>query len=98
MENSQNKESYLHRKTDQLRQWERVIDRLVSRVDKADDGSKTKLQNRLTKILAKKANTEIVLKQLHDTGNEKWDNIRAVLEQNWLELREAFLETSEESG
>ena len=94
MENFQNKESYLHRRADQLQQWDRVIDRLTSRADKAKDKSKVELRNHIAKIQAKKAKTENILKQLHNAGNEKWDNIKAAFEENWLELREAFLEVS----
>jgi len=84
----------MHRRADQLQQWDRVIDRLTSRADKTNDKSKADLRNHIAKIQAKKVKTENLLEQLHEAGNENWDNIKAAFEENWLELREAFLEAS----
>ena len=94
MENIKNRESYLQRRAEQLRQWERVIDKLISRADKAKDRSKTELGHHIVKIQVKKARTEAKLRQLHEAGNEKWDDIKADLEISWVELREAFSKAS----
>jgi hypothetical protein len=94
MENHKNKESYLQRRTQQLQQWERVIDKLISRADKAKDISETDLRHHIVKIQVKKARTEVILRHLQEEGNGKWDDIKAGLEKSWVELREAFLKAS----
>jgi hypothetical protein len=97
MENHKNKESYLQIKAQQLRQWERVIDKLISRADKAKDKRETDLRHHIVKIQVKKARTEVILRHLHEEGNGKWDDIKAGLEKSWMELREAFLKASARS-
>ena len=94
MENFINKESYLQRRTEQLRQWERVMDKLILRADKAKNDQKTELAHHIVKIQEKKAKTEFKLRQLQESGNEKWDDFKVGLEKSWVELREAFLEAS----
>ena len=97
MENHKNKESYLQRRTQQLQQWERVIDKLISRADKAKDISETDLRHHIVKIQVKKARTEVILRHLQEEGNGKWDDIKAGLEKSWKDLRKAFLKASANS-
>jgi hypothetical protein len=94
MENLKDKESYLQRKAQQLRQWERVIEKLISRADRAKDKRETELRHHILKIQVKKARTEAKLRQLQEEENGKWDDIKAGLEKSWVELREAFLKAS----
>jgi hypothetical protein len=94
MENHKNKESYLQRRIQQLQQWERVIDKLISRADLAKDKRETELRHHIVKIQVKKARTEVILRHLQEEGNGKWDEIKASLEKSWVELREAFLKAS----
>ena len=94
MENLKDKESYLQRKAQQLRQWERVIEKLISRADRAKDKRETELRHHILKIQVKKTRTEAKLRQLQEEENGKWDDIKAGLEKSWVELREAFLKAS----
>jgi hypothetical protein len=94
MENFKNKESYLQRKAKQLQQWERVIDKLISRVEQTKDRKKTELRHHIVKIQVKKARTAVKLRQLQNTGNGKWNEIKADFEKSWRELRQAFLKAS----
>lgn len=97
MKNLTKKESYLHRRAEQLVQWERVIDKLISRADEASGKHKTELRHHIIKIRVKKARTEVILRQLQEAGNGKWDEIKAILEISWRELRESFLKASANS-
>jgi hypothetical protein len=94
MENPKNRESYLQRRAEQLRQWDRVMAKLIARVDKVKGKSNTDLRHHIVKIQVKKARTEVKLRQLQEEGNGKWDDIKADLEKLWGELREAFLKAS----
>jgi hypothetical protein len=94
MENLINKESYLLRRAEQLHQWERVIDKLISRDERAKDRSKTELHHHIVKIWVKKARTEVKLRHLKDAEKGKWNDLKADLEKSLEELREAFLKSS----
>jgi hypothetical protein len=94
MESLKNREFYLHRRAEQLRQWERVIDKLIVRADKASDKSRKELRRHIARIKVKKASTEVKLKHLQEEGNGNWDALKADLELNWVELRKAFLRAS----
>jgi hypothetical protein len=95
--NLKNKESYLYRRTEQLRQWERVIDNLTLMADKASGKRKTELLHHIIKIRVKKARTEVILRQLREAEDCKWDELKTILEISWRELRQSFLKASAKS-
>ncbi len=97
MEYSKDKELYLQKRTKQLLQWDRVIDKLKLRAAKAEDKRKTDLDHHIIKIQVKKARTEVKLRQLIRASNEMWDEIKNGLEKSWLDLRKAFLKASAKS-
>ena len=97
MEYSKDKELYLQKRTKQLLQWDRVIDKLKLRAAKAEDKRKTALDHHIIKIQVKKARTEVKLRQLIRASNEMWDEIKNGLEKSWLDLRKAFLKASAKS-
>jgi len=94
MENLDHNETYLRRKTEQLRQWDGVIDKLTVRADKAVDKGRTDLQHHIIKIKVKKARTEVILRKLQQPDNENWNTLKAAFEKSWRELRETFLKAS----
>jgi len=94
MEDHKNKESYMQRKAQQLMQWERVIDTLQARADKAKDKSKSDLRRHIVKIQVIKARTAVILNRLRNADNGNWDNIKADLEKSWGLLRKAFSNAS----
>lgn len=93
-EHSKEEKSYLKRRTIQLRQWERVLDKLISKADKAKDKRRRDLHHHIIKIQVKKDRTEVKLRQLIRASHEMWDEIKAGMEKSWRELREAFLKVS----
>ncbi len=80
----------MQRKAQQLIQWERVIDKLQARADKAKDKSKSDLRRHIIKIKIIKARTAVILNRLRNADNGNWDNIRMDLEKSWGLLRRAF--------
>ena len=94
MEDHKNKESYMQRKAQQLIQWDRVIDKLQARADKAKDKSKSDLHRHIIKIKVIKARTAVILNRLRNADNGNWDNIRMDLEKSWGLLRRAFSNAS----
>lgn len=93
-EHSIENESYLQRRAIQLRQWQRVLDRLISRAVKAEGKSRREQHRHIIKIQVKKDRTEVKLRQLSRASNKMWDNIKIGMEKSWKELREAFLKAT----
>jgi hypothetical protein len=88
------KEIYLERRIKQLKQWDRVIEKLKSRADKANDKTEEDLRHHIVKIQVKKARTEVRLRQLQNEDDNKWAFTKAGLEKSWLDLRNAILRAS----
>jgi hypothetical protein len=93
-ERSLENESYLQRRAIQLRQWQRVLDRLISRADKAEGKNRRDQHHHIIKIQVKKDRTEVKLRQLDRANNKIWDEIKTGMEKSWKELREAFLKAT----
>ena len=94
LENLKSKELYIQRKSQQLRQWEHVINLLRARADKSKANNKSELRKHIGNILVKKARSEYKLKLLQQASNEKWNASKTGLEKSWLELRASFLDAS----
>jgi len=94
METQENKKSYLDKRSEQMQRWDKTIDKLIKRANKQKDADHTELRHHIVKLQVKKARTEVKLLQLGEAGREKWDILKAGMEKNWTELREAFLKAS----
>jgi hypothetical protein len=97
MESLKNKKFYLHRRAEQLEQWDRVIDRMKARVANAQNQSKIEILHHIMRIQVKKASIVDNLMNLQKAGNEVWDDMKSDVEKKWVELRNAFLDTSARS-
>jgi hypothetical protein len=53
MENLKNKDPYLHRKVEQLHQWERVLDNLIARAKKTEDKKKADVKQKKNEKMEK---------------------------------------------
>ena len=93
-ERSLENETYLQRRTIQLSQWQRVLDRLISRAVKAEGKSRRDQHHHIIKIQVKKERAEVKLRQLDRASNKIWEEIKTGMEKSWKELREAFLKAS----
>ncbi len=88
------KKSYLDRRTEQLRQWEPILGKLILRAEKAPNKSETELHHHIIKIQVKKARIEAKLKALRKAGKGEWDDLKIGFENSWKDLRQAFLKSS----
>ena len=94
MNDDKDNKSYLNGRAEQMRQWDGIIDKLIHRANKQKDENHTELRHHIVKLQVKKARTEVKIRQLQEAGKEKWDDLKAGLEKNWIELREAFSKAS----
>lgn len=97
MRNLINRESYLQTKTKQLLQWDRVIEKLISRADNTADRGQTEIRHHIIKIQVNKARAEAKLRKLQKENNGNWNDIKADFEKSWNELRQSFLKASTRS-
>jgi hypothetical protein len=89
-----NKDSYLQRKAEQLHQWERVMDNLIIRAQRASDNKKIEILDQIKRIKAKKASIKNQLKRMETSGEKEWQDEKDSLEKSWKELRDAFSNTT----
>lgn len=93
--NNKSKEFYLNRKVEQLQQWERVIEKIISRAENANGENKSKIHQHLNNIQTQKSRIERIVEHLQNAENEKWDSSKINLEKKWVILRESFLNASQ---
>lgn len=86
----EDKKSYLQKLAEQLQEWDTEIDELKVQAHLAKADAKDALQKQLDELNAKKQAAQIKLKQLQETGDEAWDDIKTGVEKSWTELRGAF--------
>ena len=91
MESLKKRESYIYRRTEQLQQWDCVIERMKARAIKAKDQSKIDLLHHIVQIQVKRVRIAVNLKNLKETKNEIWDDMKSDIEIKWRELRNAIL-------
>ena len=94
MNNKNSNRFYLQRKTNQLKQWEKVLDKIILRAEISNDKNKSIILRQINKIQTLKLKTENILGQLKQAENERWHTSNTNLEKNFENLRRAFLESS----
>lgn len=94
MKNPNTNKFYLQRKAKQLKQWEKVLDKIILRAEISNDKDKTKIFQHINKIQAIKLRIEDILNQLQHAENERRGASNINLEKNFDNLRQAFLESS----
>ncbi len=98
MEASEIKKLYVDRKTLQLKQWDRVIAKLILMAKQEDNKSKKDLLHHIKKINIKITRIERKLKKLRESGNQNWFNIKSDIEIKWKDLRKVILKGSAKAG
>ena len=91
----EDKKSYLHKMADQLKQWDTKIDELKAKAVKVKTESRAELLSQIDVLRAKKKSVQDKLKQLQESGDGAWDEIKAGLERSWTEFKGAFSKASE---
>jgi hypothetical protein len=94
MKNQNSNEFYLRRKAQQLKQWGKVLDKIILRAEISNGNNKSIIIKHINKIQSLKLKTENILEQLKKAENERWDSSNINLEKNFENLRKAFLESS----
>ncbi len=90
MDTMNDKKLYLQRKADQVQQWERVMENMIARANKAKDKERSEILNQIDNIKVKKENIEHHLRRCKISDEKDWKNEKNDLDKSWKELRDAF--------
>jgi chromosome segregation ATPase len=90
----EDKNSYLQKMADQLKQWDAEIVDLKTKAGKAKGESRTGLHSQIDELRAKKEAAQDKLKQLREAGDGAWDDMKAGFERSWREFKGAFSNAS----
>jgi hypothetical protein len=94
MKNHNSNGSYLQRKAEQLKQWEKVLNKLILRAKISNDKNRIIILKHIKNIQSLKLKAEHTLEHLQQAENERWNSSNNNLEKNFENLRKAFLESS----
>jgi ElaB/YqjD/DUF883 family membrane-anchored ribosome-binding protein len=86
----EDKKSYLKRMADQLSKWDAEINELKRKAEKAKTDSGSDLQKQIKELRAKKKIVQDKYKQLQETGDEAWNELKTGFEKSWTELKVTF--------
>lgn len=85
-----NKEAYKAKIRAQLDEWKAEADKLRARIKKKQADGKIDSSNYLDELKIKQQEARAKLKQLEDSGEDAWDDIKSGLEKATAELKESF--------
>jgi division protein CdvB (Snf7/Vps24/ESCRT-III family) len=94
MDNNKFNQIYLNKKSEQLRKWNRVIERLINKAQEANEAGKDLIHEHIKNIQVQKSKIENILDQLQTAENERWDISKTNLDNNWMTFRESILKAS----
>ncbi len=86
----EDKTSFLRKLAVQLQEWDTEIDELKVKAHLAKADAKDELLKQIEELRVKSEAAQIKLKQLQETGDEAWDEIKAGMEKSWTELKGAM--------
>jgi hypothetical protein len=86
----EDKKSYLEKLAAQLQQWDKDIDALKIKADKAKAEAKIEILKQIDELRAQKQTAQSRLTELQAAGDEAWDELKAGAEKSWTELKGAF--------
>ncbi len=85
-----NKEAYKQKIRAQLDEWKAEADKLRARIKKKQADGKIDSSNYLDELKVKQQEARAKLKQLEDSGEDAWEDIKSGLEKATAELKESY--------
>ena len=90
MEAISEKEAYLKKLSARLKQKEIDIEKMQAKVDAAKGDLREAHLKEIKELRMKKNTVLDNMKQLQESGEEMWDEIKKGVDKSWSELRDAF--------
>lgn len=85
-----NKEAYKEKIRAQLDEWKAEADKLRARIKKKQADGKIDSSKYLDELKVKQQEARAKLKQLEDSGEDAWEDIKSGLEKATAELKESY--------
>lgn len=85
-----NKEAYKQKIRAQLDEWKAEADKLRARIKKKQADGKIDSSNYLDELKVKQQEARAKLKQLEESGEDAWEDIKSGLEKATAELKESY--------
>jgi poly(hydroxyalkanoate) granule-associated protein len=84
------KEAYQKKLEAQLKEWDAKLDQLTEKAKKMKADTRSKLEDELEGLKAKRAAAQEKLDELRKHGEEAWEDLKGGTEKAWGEISEAF--------
>jgi len=84
------KKEFLNSLQAQISDWQKELNDLGARADKAGARAKDELQAQIKELNAHLDEARGKLKQIQEVGPDAWEDVRAGFEKSWTEMRGAF--------
>ena len=80
------KESYQQKLQAQLDEWNADIDKLKARAEKAESSARIEYYEQIEDLRLKQNAAKDKLAELHDAGDDAWEDLKAGIENAWSTL------------
>ena len=84
------KKEFLNSLQSQIGEWQKELNDLGARADKAGARAKDELQAQIRELNTHLDDARTKLRQIQDVGPDAWEDVRAGFEKSWTEMRGAF--------
>lgn len=85
-----NREEYQGKMENHLREWGPEIDKLTARADKAAADTKFAYYEHITSLLTKQESVQAKLKELIESSDDSWGDLKEGLDQSWNRVKDAY--------
>ena len=85
------REAYIRRKAKaRIDQWNADIDKMQAKVHEAEADAKIEYEKQLDEMRAQRDEAEAKIKEIADSGDDAWDDMKAGFDKAWDSMSEAF--------
>jgi chromosome segregation ATPase len=84
------RKTFLDTLSTQITEWQKELNDLSGRAEKAGAKAKTEAQAQIKELNARLEDARSKLKQIQAVGPDAWEDVRGGFEKSWTEVRSAF--------
>jgi len=84
------REAYIEKAKARIDQWNADIEKLQAKVDEAEADAKIEYQKQLDEARKQRDEAEAKIKEIADSGDDAWDDMKAGFDSAWDNISDAF--------
>lgn len=84
------KKEFLNALQSQIADWQKELNDLGPRADKAGSRAKEEIQSQIKELNGRLDEARAKLKQIQEVGPDAWEDVRAGFEKSWTEMHGAI--------